>query len=90
MLVWVASYPRSGNTFLRIVRHRIYAARTSVIYDVDGVAERLGRDLVGACERPAPLAAMRADGQVHLVRTHRSRDANVAAMGLLGYGRPVR
>ncbi|MGK5681117.1 sulfotransferase domain-containing protein [Actinoplanes sp. URMC 104] len=77
MLVWVASYPRSGNTFLRIVLHRLYAAETSVIYDVDGVAERLGRALVGARDRPAPLDELRASGEVHLVKTHRPRDADV-------------
>ena len=79
MLIWVASYPRSGNTFLRIVLHRLYGVPTSVIYDVDGVAERLGRDLIGAHDRPAPLDALRASDQVHLVKTHRRRDEQVSA-----------
>jgi hypothetical protein len=77
MLVWLASYPRSGNTFLRIVLHRLYGARTSVIYDVDGVAERLGPEMVGFEERPGSLAAMRASAQVHFVKTHRRRDDDV-------------
>ena len=77
MLVWLASYPRSGNTFLRIVLHRLYGVRTSVIYDVDGVAERLGPEMVGFEERPASIAAMRASAQVHFIKTHRRRDDDV-------------
>lgn len=77
MLVWVASFPRSGNTFLRIVLRRLYGVQTSTVYDVDGVAERLGPDLIGFTERPATLAEMRADRQPHFIKTHRQRDADV-------------
>jgi Sulfotransferase domain len=77
VLVWVVSYPRSGNTFLRILLHRRYGLRTAVIYDVDGVAERLGPELVGFAERPASLESMRASDQLHFVKTHRQRDDDV-------------
>ena len=77
MIVWVASFPRSGNTFLRIVLHRLYGLRTSVVYDVDGVAARVGVDLVGFEERPASIDAMRADGDPHLVKTHNPRDERI-------------
>lgn len=75
--MWVASFPRSGNTFLRIVLHRLYGVRTSTVYDVDGVAERLGKDLIGFTDRPGNLSEMRADDQPHFVKTHRQRDADV-------------
>ena len=77
MLVWVASFPRSGNTFLRIVLHRRYGLRTSTVYDVDGVARRVGPDLIGFTERPDTIAGMRADDAVHFVKTHRQRGADV-------------
>ncbi|MBM0274789.1 sulfotransferase domain-containing protein [Micromonospora tarensis] len=77
MIVWVSSFPRSGNTFLRIALNRLYGVRTSVVYDVDGVAERLGADLVGFTERPAAIDAMRESEAVHLVKTHRQRDDQV-------------
>ncbi|MBM2618840.1 sulfotransferase domain-containing protein [Actinoplanes sp. LDG1-06] len=77
MLVWVASYPRSGNTFLRIVLYRLYGVRASVIYDFDGVADRLGRDFVGGLDRPGSLDDLRASDELHLVKTHRPRDADV-------------
>jgi hypothetical protein len=76
VIVWVASFPRSGNTFLRIVLHRLYGVETSTVYDVDGVAERLGKGLIGFAERPGSLAEMRADDQSHFVKTHRRRDAD--------------
>lgn len=74
MIVWVSSFPRSGNTFLRIVLNRLYGIRTSVVYDRDGVAERLGDDFVGYEDRPATYDVMRASPDVHLVKTHRRRD----------------
>jgi hypothetical protein len=77
VIVWVASFPRSGNTFLRIVLHRLYGVRTSTVYDVDGVAERLGGDFVGFAARAGGLAAMRASEQPYFVKTHRQRDDDV-------------
>ena len=77
MLVWVASFPRSGNTFLRIILRRLYGVRTSTVYDVDGVAERLGKDLIGFTDRPGSLAEMRASDEPHFVKTHRQRDADI-------------
>jgi hypothetical protein len=76
MIVWLASYPRSGNTFLRIVLDRVYGAHSSVVYDTDGVAERLGREFVGFKER-ADVEAARRDEAIHFIKTHRQRDERV-------------
>lgn len=76
----MSSFPRSGNTFLRIVLNRLYGVRTSVVYDVDGVAERLGSDLVGFAERPAAIEAMRESNEVHFVKRHRQCDDQVDEM----------
>ena len=77
MIVWIASFPRSGNTFLRILLNRLYGVRSSVIYDVDGVAERLGRDLVGFEERADTFEARRASSEIHFIKTHAQRDERV-------------
>jgi hypothetical protein len=74
VIVWISSFPRSGNTFLRIVQKHHYGVRTSVVYDVDGVSERLGRDMVGFTERPASIEVMRESSGVHFLKTHRQRD----------------
>ena len=77
MIVWVASFPRSGNTFLRILLHRTYGIRTSTVYDVDGVAQRVGGELVGFEERPGDVEALRAADALHFVKTHRPRHDDV-------------
>jgi hypothetical protein len=77
VIVWIASFPRSGNTFLRIVMNRLYDVRTSVVYDFDGVADRLGPPLVGYEERPGTFAAMRESPGLHVVKTHRPRDEQI-------------
>ena len=54
MLVWVASYPRSGNTLFRIVLHRTYGVPTASLYR-------------GETEETGPLASVaRAMGAVPL------------------------
>jgi hypothetical protein len=77
VLIWLASFPRSGSTFLRIVLNRRYGISSSVIYDFDGVADRVGGDLIGYTDRPGPLAEMRASDELHFIKTHRPRDADV-------------
>lgn len=79
MIVWIASFPRSGNTFLRIVLNRLYGVRSSVVYDVDGVADRVGEGLIGFEQRPAGYEALRASAQIHFIKTHRQRDADIQA-----------
>lgn len=74
MIVWLASFPRSGNTFLRIVLHRLYGVTTSVVYDVDGAARRVGEVLVGYEDRPGSYEAMRHSKALHFIKTHRQRD----------------
>ncbi len=75
--MWVASFPRSGNTFLRIILYRLYGIRTSTVYDVDGVAERLGKDLIGFTDRPGSIAELRASDEPHFIKTHRQRNADI-------------
>lgn len=73
MIVWLASYPRSGNTFLRIVLSRLYGAPTYSIYDDDDpVAQRVGPSLVGY--RPKPERAVMSDSaEVYFTKTHKRR-----------------
>src|SRR5215475_14583534 len=74
MVVWLASYPRSGNTFLRIVLHRLYGVPTYSVYDDDDpVAQRVGPDLVGYRPKPLDRAAMRESAEVFFTKTHKRR-----------------
>jgi sulfotransferase family protein len=73
VIVWLASYPRSGNTFLRIVLSRLYGTPTYSIYeDDDPVAQRVGPSLVGY--RPKPERAVMSDSaEVYFTKTHKRR-----------------
>lgn len=69
MLVWVASYPRSGNSFFRIALHRLYGHR-SVREQTRGV------ELPGGCELACDLWTMLTDPEMagddglYFVKTH--------------------
>ena len=77
MIVWLASYPRSGNTFLRIVLHRTYGVPTYSVYeDDDPVAQRVGPALVGYRRRPDDRATMTDGADVYFVKTHKRRKAD--------------
>jgi hypothetical protein len=46
MKVWLASYPRSGNTYARLILHRVFGLRTSSLYNEPDhrpwLAQRMG------------------------------------------------
>jgi hypothetical protein len=74
VIVWLSSFPRSGNTFFRVALHRLYQVPTYVVYDVDGVAEQVGTELMDARDRPTSFEQMRASSEVYFVKTHRQRN----------------
>lgn len=69
MLVWVASYPRSGNSFFRLALHRLYGHR-SVREQTRGVEPPGGGEL--ACDLWTTLTDLElaADDGLYFVRTH--------------------
>src|SRR5262249_16232902 len=74
MIVWLASYPRSGNTFLRVALHALYGVPTYSVYDDDDpVAQRAGPALLASPPSPAPPPAMRDSPGTHFVKTHKRR-----------------
>ena len=77
MIVWLASYPRSGNTFLRVVLHNVYGVSTYSVYeDNDPVAQRVGPALVGYRPKPAERTRMIDGADVYFVKTHKRRKAD--------------
>jgi hypothetical protein len=70
MIVWLASYPRSGNTFFRIVLHHAYNLNTYSLYN-DPELEKIGvADVVGHEAMPASIDELRAAKEVYFVKTH--------------------
>lgn len=69
MIVWLASYPRSGNTFFRLLLHALYGQETYSIYD-DRELEQMGMaSILGQRRRPG-LESMRREGRIYFVKTH--------------------
>jgi hypothetical protein len=74
VIVWLASYPRSGNTFLRAVLHALYGVPTYSVYDDDDpVAQRVGPDLVGYQPKPGDRTSMMASDDLYFMKTHKRR-----------------
>lgn len=76
MIVWLASYPRSGNTLLRILLNRHFGMASWSLHG-DGDARDISADLAGtvgfAPHEPlgeAAIAAMAAAPETFLVKTH--------------------
>lgn len=75
MIVWLASYPRSGNTFFRIILHHAFGLHTYSIHYDDKYsvgADSKFSDAVG--HRPLPSGAtldqLRADEKLWPIKTH--------------------
>ena len=56
MIIWIASAGRSGNTFFRIIMHRLYGVHTYAAFNASEVLVAAGAEtLVGAEELPLSL-----------------------------------
>jgi len=74
MIVWLASYPRSGNTFFRVVLNSVFNIKTYSIYD-DGRdigADEATSDIVGHAFLPKDfdLEKARASKETYYIKTH--------------------
>lgn len=88
MIVWLASYPRSGNTMFRIVLNSAFGISTYSIYD-DPLFDRLGSiaDVVGHEPLPQPLEKMLSSEETFFVKTHALPPDDGPAVYLLRDGR---
>jgi hypothetical protein len=89
MIIWLASYPRSGNTYLRILLKQGYDLRTYSVYDEDHPSPgRIGiQEMVGHTLKPMPLAGMARAGEVYHVKTHELPQDDFPAIYLVRDGR---
>lgn len=72
MLIWLASYPRSGNTLIRTLIHQTFGIRTYSIYDESRAGElnrlRGGKHFDGDLDKF--LRHARASSELFVVKTH--------------------
>lgn len=71
MIIWLASYPRSGNSLFRIVLKELYGLFSATVYDHPDEEEVLRmREIVGEVGREVSLQQLTASEGVHFVKTH--------------------
>lgn len=81
MIVWLASYPRSGNTFFRVILNTVFDIKTYSIYnDVEDInADKKTSDVVGHVILPEAfdLKNARAEQKVYYIKTHELPDKRI-------------
>jgi hypothetical protein len=74
MIIWLASYPRSGNTYMRVVLKNIFGLNTHSIHDdvLDIAADENTAEVVGHEELPEDFDfdAARESKKLYLIKTH--------------------
>src|SRR6185437_8501010 len=76
MVTWLASYPRSGNTFYRVLLHRLFGFETNSMYSIAGDAERMTDDVlrlmqwIGQPETDREISDLCRDTSKHFLKTH--------------------
>ena len=74
MIIWLASYPRSGNTFLRIILNNVFNVKTYSIYDdeLDIGSDEQTSDVVGHRFLPEnfSISEAREKEERYYIKTH--------------------
>lgn len=87
MIVWLASYPRSGNTYFRMLLYHLYGIKTSSVYN-DPLFQRIGAsELIGHELLLAPLEELANEDKVYFVKTHGLPTDNGPAIYIVRDGR---
>jgi Sulfotransferase domain len=91
MIIWIASYPRSGNTFFRILLHQLYGIRTYSLYNDPIFEDRQEiAELVGHEHLDLSLDEMARSPTPYFVKTHElPGDDTYPAIYLVRDGRDV-
>jgi hypothetical protein len=88
MIIWLASYPRSGNTFFRILLNHLYGIKTPTVYvGNDNTAFVIGKELVGHVPDEWTTEEMAANPEILFVKTHRRADDAYPTIYLFRDGR---
>ena len=78
MIIWLASFPRSGNTFMRAALHAALGCDTYSIYnDTNDIAkDKKLSDIIGHCTlNNRSLSKMALDKKLYFIKTHHIPDS---------------
>lgn len=90
MIVWLASYPRAGNTFLRIILNSLFHVKTASVYSgpLEGIMPEYNQ-LVGYVRPEGSLQSLQASEATYFIKTHElpSTSDNSTAIYIVRDGR---
>lgn len=86
MIIWLASYPRSGNTYFRLLLKRCYGLLTYSVYD-DEKDDPVIQNLHILKIKSKSIEEMAEDQQIYFVKTHELPQDNYPAIYLFRDGR---
>jgi len=88
VIIWLASYPRSGNTFFRILLNHLYGIKTYSIYNDPLFDELKGSsEIIGHQRLELPFEDLVASEKVFFIKTHNLPNDNHPAIYLIRDGR---
>jgi Sulfotransferase domain len=87
MIVWLASYPRSGNTFFRVLLKQWCGMTTYSVYDDPDLVEMGAGDTVGHAVLPDSIEELRESSETFFVKTHELPSDDSHALYLVRDGR---
>jgi hypothetical protein len=87
MLIWLASYPRSGNTYFRALAKHVYGLPSYEVYDWGERGPSPIKDITGGTSAPLTIAEMAASDRLFLVKTHDLPGEDFPAIYLVRDGR---
>ncbi|MDH5711940.1 MAG: sulfotransferase domain-containing protein [Gammaproteobacteria bacterium] len=85
--VWLASYPRSGNTYLRTILWHAFGLRSASIYPNDLGGNKVLEEYVGHLEHNPKLKEQLQETGVPLIKTHEHANDNRPAIYIIRDGR---
>lgn len=86
-IVWLASYPRSGNTYLRTILWQCFGLRSISVYPNDLGGNKLLEDYVGHIEREQNKPLPFLENDIPLVKTHENNKDDYPAIYIIRDGR---
>jgi glycosyltransferase involved in cell wall biosynthesis len=90
MIIWLASYPRSGNTYFRILLKQLYGIETYSLYRDQEIADYPDIcQIVGHRLRDKSLAEMAQAEEWYIIKTHELPNDDSPAIYLARDGRDV-
>ena len=86
-ITWLASYPRSGNTFIRTILFNCFGIKTASVYPKDLGGRRILEEFVGHIEHNQDKTITFQKGSIPIIKTHKLNKDNNRAIYVIRDGR---